>query len=171
MQKIILTTLFILFLSGNIQAQKNEENRSDTILFAAREIIASTKYCAFITVDSTGEAHARMMVVNLPEKDFSIWFGTNVKSRKLREIKNNPNVTVYYADHGGNGYITLYGEAFLINSPDEIQKHWKKDWENYFTDKKDFILIKIAPIKLEIISYKHKLNGNKKTWRAVNYQF
>ena len=165
--------LFIIVLINlNIQAQETTSSlNTDTILFAARKIIESTKYCALITVDSTGEAHARTMEVYKPENDFIIWFGTNAKSRKIQEIQKNPKVTVYYAGIEGNGYVTVIGKAEIVSSDYEISKHWKEKWENYFTDKSDFILIKLVPLKLEIISYSHRLNGNKETWKAIVYNF
>jgi len=169
----LLYLLFISFLLNiNIHAQeKTRHLNSDTILLAAREIINSTKYCALITVDSTGEAHARTMEVYKPEDDFVIWFGTNTKSRKIQEIKKNPKLTVYYADIEGNGYVTVFGKAEIVSSNYEISRHWKEKWNNYFTDKKDFVLIKIIPTSLEIISYLHGLNGDKETWQAVRYKF
>jgi len=169
--------LLILFVSvwviENAQAQQKNTNniKSDTILYAARAIIKSAKYCTLITVDSTGEVHARMMEVFPLENDFTIWFGTNVKSRKVQEVRNNPNVTVYYADVDASGYVSVCGKAELVDSNKEISRLWKKEWENFFTDKNDFILIKVIPKKMEIISYKHGINGDKETWRAVNFEF
>jgi len=168
-----LYIVFVSFLLNlNVQAQKKISSvNPDTILLAAREIIASTKYCAFITVDSTGEAHARTMEVYKPENDFTIWFGTNAKSRKIREIQKNPNVTIYYEGAEGSGYLTVFGKAETVSSSKEISKYWNVKWANYFTDKKDFILIKVVPRKLEIISYSHELNGDKETWSAIVYEF
>lgn len=171
---IWLPVLFIsILVSINLQAQKKNTNNieGDTIVFVARSIIESTKYCALITVDSTGEVHARTMEVFPLENDFTIWFGTNAKSRKVAEIHNNPNVTVYYADPNGSGYVTVFGRAQLVDNADEKSRLWKKEWENFFTDKNDFILIKVIPQKMEIISYKHGIKGDKETWRAVNFKF
>ena len=163
--------IFILFLGfltiGNIHAQNN----NDTILNVAKGIIKSNKYCTLITVDSTGEVHARMMEVFPMESDFIIWFGTNVKSRKVSEIHNNPKVTVYYESTNSSGYLTVYGIAQIIEDSKEKSRLWKKEWENFFTDKDNFVLIKVIPYKLEIISYKHGINGDKETWRAVNFKF
>ena len=171
MQKTILILVFGLFHAGSAQAQEAKNIRSDSILLAAREIISSSNYCALITVDSIGEAHARTMEVYPPEKDFTIWFGTNIKSRKVQEIKHNPRLTIYYAGLGDNGYVSILGKGILVNNKSKIAKYWRKEWENYFMDKKDFVLIKVIPEKMEIISYKNNLNGDKETWKAVNYKF
>ncbi len=169
----ILMFCFGIVVSTNLHAQNKSTNntKGDTIIFAARSIIESAKYCTLITVDSSGEAHARMMEVFPWEDDFTIWFGTNRKSRKVVELKNNPNVTIYYADIDASGYVSVIGKAEMVDNENEISRLWKKEWENFFTDKRDFILIKVIPEKMEIISYKHGVNGDKKTWRAVNYKF
>ena len=112
-----------------------------------------------------------MMEVFPLEDNFTIWFGTNVHSRKVIEISNTPKVSVYYANPNGSGYVTVFGEAQLINNTVEKSRLWKKEWENFFTDKNDFILIKVIPQKMEIISYKYGIKGDEKTWRAVNYKF
>ena len=169
-QKLVIL-FFSIIMVVNVLAQKKENVENDTILYAARNIINSTKYCALITVDSVGEVHARMMEVFPLEDEFTIWFGTNVKSRKVQEVRNNPKVTVYYANPEGNGYVTVFGKAQLVDDPKEKLKRFKKEWENFFTDKNDFILIKLIPQKMEIISYQHGVNGDKETWRAVDYEF
>ncbi len=169
---LLLVTVGFL-VNTNIQAQQKNTNniKGDTIIYVARSIIESAKYCTLITVDTVGEAHARMMEVFPLDDDFTIWFGTNKKSRKVTEIKNNPNITVYYADVDESGYVSVFGVAELVDNSKEVARLWKKEWENFFTDKNDFILIKLIPEKIEIISYRHGINGDVKTWRAVNYKF
>ena len=166
-QKLILVIFIVFFANGNIQAQNNK----DTILNVAQEIIESVKYCSLISIDSYGEIHARMMETFPMEKNFNVWFGTNKKSRKVNEIRNNPKVTIYYQGKDGNGYVTVYGDAKIVDDSKEKSKRFKKEWDSYFIDKNDFVLIKVIPYKLEVISYENGINGNKETWKAVNYEF
>ncbi len=165
-RKCIIILLIGFSTAVNIQAQNK-----DTILNVASDIIKSVQHCALISVDSVNEAHARTMEVFSTDKDFTLWFGTNIKSRKVKEIRENKKVTVYYQAGNGGGYVTVYGNAQIVEDKKETSKRFKKEWESYFTDKNDFALIKVIPYKLEIISYKNRINGNKKTWKAVNYKF
>ena len=51
----------------------------------------SAKTCALITLDSEGRPRVRVMDPFIPENDFTVWFGTNPKTRKVEQIKNNPD--------------------------------------------------------------------------------
>jgi general stress protein 26 len=77
---------------------KNETSNRELILIAAREIIKASGKCALISLDENGRPQVRTMDPFEPESDFTIWLATNPKSRKVIQIKNNPNVTLYYSD-------------------------------------------------------------------------
>ena len=66
-----------------------------TLIAAAREIIAAARFCALVTVDDSGQPHARGMDPFEPDEDFTIWMGTNRHTRKVREIARDPRVTLY----------------------------------------------------------------------------
>ncbi len=166
---LLLFTNILMVVHVYVQAQTENENSGDSLIRFARAMINTTKTCALISIDSLGVAHVRTMEVFTPEKDFTLWFGTTIKSRKVKEIKNNPKVTIYYADPNNAGYVSIMGTAVIITDALEKTRWWKNEWESYFIDKNDFVLIKVIPQKMEMISYKNGLNGDKKTWKAVNY--
>src|SRR5512145_2021918 len=102
MKKPILSfsAFFIFFISlfpVNTIAQQSVS--IDSLMVAAREIINETHYCALVTIDSTGQPQVRTMNPFPLKDEFIIWFATSRDSRKVREIRNNPKVCVYYADH------------------------------------------------------------------------
>lgn len=115
MKKTPLMTAFAIFLltalnSLSLNAQ-SIVNR-DTLLVAAREIINQTTYCALVTVDETGQPQVRTMNPFPPNDELITWFATSRTSRKVKEIKNNPKVCVYYADHiNAKGYVSITGRA------------------------------------------------------------
>ncbi|MFZ0452856.1 MAG: pyridoxamine 5'-phosphate oxidase family protein, partial [Ignavibacteriaceae bacterium] len=94
---VILVSILLIY--NNTYAQKNDSTLQmrDSIISAAKEIISSVKYCALITIDSTGCADIRTMNPFPPDDDMTVWMATNSRSRKYNEIKKNPNVTLYYA--------------------------------------------------------------------------
>lgn len=133
----------------------------------AREVMTTSKNCALITVDSLGVAHARAMDPFLPEKDFTVWMATNPKSKKVSDIANNPKVTLYYFDKNDPGYVTLQGTATLVNDREKKQKFWKEDWKNFYRNRDtDYLLIKVIPEKLYVISEHYKVLGDTITWKA-----
>jgi general stress protein 26 len=47
-----------------------------------------------------------------PEEDMTVWVATNTNNRKVQEIRNDPRVCLYYADHSkATGYVALSGNA------------------------------------------------------------
>ena len=156
--------------SGVILAQ-GEADR-EKLINISREMMESAHYCALITIDSTGHSSARMMDPFLPEEDLIVWMGTNINSRKIREIRNNPVVTLYYSDPDGGGYITISGTAELVDDPGEKTGRWKESWESFYSEDKDnYILIKVTPDKVEVLSYKHGITGNQVNWRTPVVEF
>ena len=162
----ILMVFVLLVTVPNFGQHSSSKTDSDKeIRQAAQEIMKASGTCALITIDEQEIPRVRMMDTLLPDSDFSVWFGTNPKSRKVAQIKNNPKVTLYYTAAGNSGYVTLHGEAFLINDEQEKEKRWKHGWEAFYPDKKEsFILIKVIPKWLEVVSFTHGLIGDENTW-------
>ena len=157
--------LFISLFSANARAQQPVS--IDTLMVAAREIISETHYCALVTIDSTGQPQVRTMNPFPLKDEFIIWFATSRDSRKVREIRNNPKVCVYYADHvNAKGYVNITGNAEVIDDKELLVKMKRDYWEGMANWKDVFVLIRIVPENIEVINYKHGLNNDPKTFRA-----
>jgi predicted pyridoxine 5'-phosphate oxidase superfamily flavin-nucleotide-binding protein len=87
------------------QDKRPISHERDSLIAAALDVMKASRYCVLITVDSAGQPHARAMDPFPPEEVLTIWLGTNSRSRKVREIRDNPRVTLYYADPEGGGYM------------------------------------------------------------------
>jgi general stress protein 26 len=141
--------------------------KRDTILVAAREIIKGTTYCGLVTIDSTGQPQVRTMNPFPVNDEFITWFATSRNSRKVREIKNNPKVCVYYANHlSAKGYVNITGTAEVIDDKELLIKMKRDYWENIPNWQNIFVLIKVVPKTMEVINYKHGLNNDPNTFRA-----
>lgn len=171
---IILLFHPIIMISGNVWAQEVwlSTPKRDTLLSIAHEYIESVRYCALITVDSTGQPNVRAMDPFLPDENMVVWFGTNRNSRKVREIRNNPKVTLYYSDENGAGYVAIIGTATLVDDPKEKANWWKEEWTEFYNDQKEsYLLIKVVPEKLEILNYKHNILSDTLTWKTPSIGF
>lgn len=161
--------IILLFLIKSTNGFNQNIQKQDSInlnlLSAAKDIMTSAKTCALITVDSEGRPRVRVMDPFIPENDFTVWLGTNAKTRKVEQIRTNPKVTLYYLEPNGSGYVMLHGLAQLVNDQAEKDKRWKVEWEAFYPNKQEnYLLIKILPQWLEIISYSHGITGNNETW-------
>ena len=145
--------------------QRPQRMSKDTLIVTAREIIGAARYCALITLDSGGRAHARTMDPFPPDENMLIWFGTNPKSRKVAEIRRNNRVTLYYFDREGAAYVTISGIARLVNDPREKARRWKDEWKAFYPDReKGYLLIAVTPRELEIVSEKKGIIGDAIRW-------
>lgn len=170
----ILSAVLIFSTFNQIKAQtdNNLQADRDSVIAAAREIIGQLKFCALVTQDSSGVANVRTMNPFPPENDMTVWMATLSTSRKANDVRRNPKVTLYYANHADmKGYVTISGHAELINDPAEIQKRKREYWTQAFPDWSKLMLVKIIPERLEVVNYHKKMYGNTINWLAPNIYF
>ena len=135
------------------------------LMNSANEVIKNAKYGTLITVDQKGQPRSRIMDALLPDEKFEVWLATNPKSRKVNQILNNPNVTMYYWDESQIAYVSLMGKATIINNNQIKSKKWKPEWTKFYKNKKDDVmLIHFVPEMLEMINVSQGFNGDKNTW-------
>ena len=107
-----------------------------------------------------------------PEDDMSVWMATNSRSRKIEEIRKNPNVTLYYANHSvATGSVAIKGKAVLIDDMAEKMKRKRDYWDQAFPDFKYLILIKVVPEEMDVINYKRKMFNDPNTFKAPSVKF
>jgi general stress protein 26 len=157
----IISVLLLLVSSvsiGQLEGFKFQELSKDSLLKIANEVIKTQRTCTFITVDEYGKPQARVLAYFPPEDDWKIWLGTSTNSRKVMQVKNNPNVIVFYFDPEGGSYVSIAGKAQIINDPELKKEYWKDEWKVFYPNpEKDYVLIEVAPVHLEICSFKYKL--------------
>ena len=136
------------------------------ILTASRKIIKDCYFGTLINIDQNKKPRARAMEPFDPEDDFTIWMATNPKSRKVAQIKNNSQVTMHYFDKNNLGYVSLMGNAFIVNDNVIKSQKWKDGWEQFYQNQEEaYLLIKFVPETLELISIPTGFTGNENTWQ------
>ncbi|MCG6988610.1 MAG: pyridoxamine 5'-phosphate oxidase family protein [Gemmatimonadetes bacterium] len=142
----------------------------DTVLAAAREIMADARFCTFVTVGLDGHPQARVVDPFTPEGEMTVWLATKPTTRKVAQIRADPRVTLLYFDAGTASYVTLVGHAELVRDPVEKAKRWKPAWSGMYEDEnrgEDYLLIRVRVDRLEIVSGRHGLRNDPRTWRPV----
>ena len=138
----------------------------DSLLAVARKLMTGARYAALITLDSTGAPQARTVEPFAPERDMTVWVGTNPLTRKVAEIRRDSRVTLYYYDPAAMGYVTIRGRARLVNDPALKRTWWNPGWTAFYPDRdKGYLLVKVTPERLEIVSPAHGITGDAVTWR------
>lgn len=176
-----MTTIVLAFVLTTLarpldleQATSEAAPSRAQIIDAARHMMTRTRYCALVTVGSDGHPQAREVDAFAPDAGMTVWIATNPVTRKVREIRQDPRVTLYYAADAGAGYVTLLGRAEVIDDPAEKTRRWKEDWAAFYSDKNrgpDYVLIRVRPVRLEIVSYADKLLNDSKTWKPITLEF
>lgn len=171
-----ITTLFVVFLlspfSGFSQSTEAKDTTQNNVISAAREIMHAASTCALITLDEEGNTRVRTMDPFLPEENFTVWLGTNANSRKVKQIKKQPTVTLYYLDSDASGYVVIEGTAELIDDKAAKEKWWKKEWEAFYPNKADtYLLIKITPQWMEVSSTTRGIFSDPTTWQPPKVVF
>ena len=60
-----------------------------------------------LTTVNNNSADSRTMDHFKVKPDFMLYFGTNINSRKIHHIKDNPIVTVHFNSTDNDGYVTV----------------------------------------------------------------
>ncbi len=166
---------FLAFTGARFAAaQENKPAVPDRahLIAAAREIMTAQTYCALVTLDETGRPQVRTMNPFPPEEDMTVWFATNTRSRKVQEMRRDPRVCLYYADHSkATGYVALSGKAVLIEDMNEILKRKRAYWDQAFPGLKNLVLIKVIPEQIDVLNYKQGALGDPVTWRTPSIKF
>jgi len=140
----------------------------DRRIAAAREAIAGAAYATLITNGEDSRPQARIVDPFPPDDDFTVWIATKPTTRKVAQIRRDPRVTLLWFDPEALAYVTLHGDAELVDDPAEKAKRWKPTWAGFYSDENrgdDYLLIRVRARRLEIVSPGHGVVGDDATWR------
>lgn len=163
---LICPVLLLIAFNGFSRHFTSKDSSTIKLMIAAKEIMTAAGTCALITLDEEGRPRVRVMDPFIPESDLTVWFGTNPKSRKVNQIKKDPRVTLYYLDSDASGYVMIHGKAQLVDDQKEKEKRWKDEWKAFYPNKPEgYLLIKVTPEWMEVISYTRGITGDPTTWQ------
>ena len=143
------------------------------ILAAATDLMRTARYCTFVTVDEGGQPQARVVDPFPPEPDMTVWVATRPVTRKVAQIRKNPRVSLLWFDPARKGYVTLLGTATLVDDAAEKAKRWKPEWKEFYDDENrgaDYLLIRVKPTRLEILSPADGLGNDPRTWLPLSLE-
>jgi general stress protein 26 len=142
----------------------------EEIIATARAIVEEARFCSFITVGADGQPQARIVDPFPPDSAFMIWIATNPATRKVQEIQANPRVTLLCYNPTAYEFVTVLGTATLDTDPVQKAGHWKDAWTSLYEDQNrgdDYLLIRVTPFRLEVVSTHRGMRNDPTTWRPV----
>jgi general stress protein 26 len=79
---------------------------------------------------------------------FTIHFTTSVSSGKVREIRSNPAVSVYYCEPARTRGIMLSGQMEVLSDPALKRSLWDDAWRIYWpagAEDPDYVVLRMQP--------------------------
>jgi len=174
----VTSTFLVAVLTGSLLSSiATAQDAADAatqseLIEAARALMTEARFCSLVTLDSTGAPQVRVMDPFAPDDDMVVWLGTNRHSRKVSQIRRDPRVVLHYVSPSNTGYVTIHGQAEIVDDPDEKASRWKPEWESLYADRDaDYVLIKVIPESLQILDLSRGLAGDPVTWETPTVRF
>lgn len=169
MQRLIPVVFAVI---GAVVAVDAQAPPRDAVLKAAREVIAAARYATLGTVDDLGGfPQARIVDPFAPEADFTIWIGTNAETRKVQQVTRNPRVSLLYFDAPRQHYVSIIGAATIVRDAAQKSRRFKPEWKAFYKnggEGDDYVLLRIDPLRLEIVAESLGMKSDPETWRPVS---
>jgi general stress protein 26 len=119
-----------------------------------RELAAKSRICHLATTDGK-KPQVRPMAFVL-KRNGEIWLSTWAKSRKVHQLKKNPQAEVYFTAENGM-HSKVDGVCSISTDPADKRQQWKAQPElvKFFDGASDpaFVIIKLRPEKYEFMAY------------------
>jgi general stress protein 26 len=166
MRRTLGVPLLMLFATHATLGAQSAPARKPSLEESARRIVAAVPYPTFITTDLTGRPAARTVQPQAPDSAWTVWFATNPRTRKVREIVRDPRVVLHYFDQTTLSYVALVGRARVVRDRATKDAHWTPAWNAFYPDRdSSVVLIAVTADRLEIVSSTLGISGDAATWR------
>ncbi|MFW9918108.1 MAG: pyridoxamine 5'-phosphate oxidase family protein [Candidatus Thorarchaeota archaeon] len=128
----------------------------------ALELTHSAPAAIVTSVDSEGYPQTRAMfnlrnkeqwprlvpLFHAHDEDFMLLFTTNTSSSKVRDLKENPKVSIYYTIPSEARGLMLGGDIEIVHDIEIKQGIWHDGWERYYPkgfDDPDHTVLRLYP--------------------------
>ena len=150
------------------------------ILAAARTLMVADENAALVTVDPSGQPRVRTVRAfpdevdpAKPAKGMTVWIMTRRSTRKIEQIRQHPQVTLYFNNDATNSYLTIMGTAIVHTDPDnqEAKRFYDDEYAAFFWPElaKDFVMIQVKPRWIEFMG--QGVPNHPETWRPQSVEF
>ena len=108
------------------------------------DLLSGFSTAMLVSNDQAGRMHARPMAIAELRADADAYFATSIKSPKVAEIQNFPEVLVSF--QSASQFASVSGTATLVKDREIIDRLWSEEWRVWFPGGKDdpeLVLIKV----------------------------
>jgi general stress protein 26 len=179
MRAIPITSLGALLLTGislsapaHAQAQTSAPPAlAPSVLDSiARRIVTAARYATLATVDGAGRPQVRTIQPRHPDATWSVWFATNPRTRKVKEVERRGAVALHYFDPATQSYVAVTGTARVVRDRATQDAHWDDAWTAFYPDRTNgVVLIVVDAARVEVVSPKLGVESDALTWRPQSF--
>ena len=90
---------------GDVKDLSNREG-----IAKMKELAESAKICHFVTALESTPLASRPMATQEVDDEGNFWFLSKESSHKNDEIDEDPEVQLFYSNHGSSEYLTVFGK-------------------------------------------------------------
>lgn len=109
----------------------DHDNFDDDALAKVRSLIKDVRVAMLTSVDQDGGLVSRPMALQEVEFDGDLWFFSEADAPKVINVSANPQVNVACADD--SAWVSLKGQADIVDDPDKKEELWNPFVESWFT--------------------------------------
>lgn len=118
-----------------------------------QEVVKDVKFAMMSTTNKKGDIHAWPMTTSetsIGAKE--IWFIGDKTSDVVKDIQDDPRVGLTYATQDAKNYVSISGDAKLVNDQDKLNELWSPVYNAFYAHGKEdesIQLIKVVPHGIE----------------------
>ena len=105
-----------------------------------------------------------------PDSAWNVWFATNPRTRKVRDVEQQSRVALHYFDTVTESYVAITGRARVVRDRASKDAHWNPAWTPYYKNRDtDVVLIVVQAAKVEVVSPRMGVDNDKDTWLPQSF--
>ena len=118
-------------------------------------LIKDIKFAMFTARHANGHLHARPMTTQNAgvDEDNSLWFFMSRRSEPVADLAQDAAVNISYADTGADSYVSVSGDAAVVEDLAKKQQLWSKFAEAWFPGGATDPDLALVQVKISHASY------------------
>ena len=117
------------------------------------DLMKDARICMLTTMTSDGKHVSRPMGMQEVDFDGDLWFFTKIDSNKVGQIQVNPDVNVAFSDQKHNAWVSISGNAELVQDRSKMEELWNPLLKAWFPDELETPGIALIKVNAESAEY------------------
>ena len=137
-------------------AQARRPLEAEHVVAVARATLEAADFCFLTMHGESDPTSTRLMHHFKPDADLTVWLGTSITSRKVRELRRTPRATVACLDPQRPAYAVLVGPVTVEERAEQWRRYWRDDWQAFWPagpSAPDSVLLRLACERVEVLSF------------------